>query len=71
MGVGSLEFCQRGQGWWRSRDWASCMIEKLGGTGGGRKKWEECQKKCVSHEMQQKHLLTILWRILDSVALLV
>ena len=51
--MGSLKlFCKRGQRWWRAWDWTGCMIQKQGGSGGGRGKGEECPKKCVGHEMQ-------------------
>ena len=41
--MGSLKFCKKSQGWWRTRDWIDCMNEALGGKGGGRGKDYEMQ----------------------------
>ena len=51
-GITEIIFSKRGQGWWCARDWIGCMIQKQGGSRGGRGKGEECRKKCVGHEMQ-------------------
>ena len=50
MGLGSLKLSQRDQGRWCALDWTTCMNEKRCGSGGERRKWEECCKNCVSHE---------------------
>ena len=52
MGVGLLKLCQWGQGWWRTRDWAGCVIEKQGSEGGERGR--NAKKNALGRNVEKK-----------------